>query len=236
MVDANPAGLPVCFRLSGYGLGNAIIFQSKFPPDGVKKMQSEAIFRLFFGIFILSFLCVRVYFHIIAKTFQERRISAKEGKWIPFLRLFTGIPGASVLLLWLIVPDFVAWSRISLSLWLRWLGVGLAPFVVWMLWRVHAALNKNFSPTLHLNADHRLVCEGPYRHVRHPMYTVLLLTGCVVFLISANGFVGLFTIPGMILMVLFRLPREEAMMVAKFGKKYKTYMRQTGLLVPRFLK
>ncbi len=33
---------------------------------------------------------------------------------------------------------------------------------------------------------------------------------------------------------LYRIPREEHMMLAKFGEDYRRYMPRTGRIIPRF--
>jgi protein-S-isoprenylcysteine O-methyltransferase Ste14 len=50
-------------------------------------------------------------------------------------------------------------------------GVGamLMTLAIWLFWRSHADLGRNWSPSLQLREGHELVTEGVYRYVRHPM-------------------------------------------------------------------
>jgi Isoprenylcysteine carboxyl methyltransferase (ICMT) family len=47
-------------------------------------------------------------------------------------------------------------------------GAALMTFAVWLFWRSHADLGRNWSPSLQLREGHELVTEGVYRYVRHP--------------------------------------------------------------------
>src|ERR1051326_7682955 len=39
---------------------------------------------------------------------------------------------------------------------------------IWLFWRSHADLGRNWSVTLEVRKDHQLVTSGVYRRIRHP--------------------------------------------------------------------
>jgi protein-S-isoprenylcysteine O-methyltransferase Ste14 len=102
-----------------------------------------------------------------------------------------------------------------------------------LFWRSHADLGDSWSVTLELNADHRLVTEGVYRHVRHPMYASFLVLGAGQALLVANWIAGLSGLASVTLLMALRLPREEAMMIERFGDQYRDYRRRVGAILPR---
>lgn len=102
-----------------------------------------------------------------------------------------------------------------------------------LFWRSHADLGRNWSVTLELNADHRLVTEGLYREVRHPMYASFLVLGVGQALLVANWIAGLSGLASVALLMAVRLPREEAMMIERFGDEYRDYRRRVGAVLPR---
>jgi len=104
---------------------------------------------------------------------------------------------------------------------------------LWLFWRSHADLGDSWSVTLELNAEHRLVTEGVYRHVRHPMYASFLVLGTGQALLVANWIAGLSGLAAVGLLMAVRLPREEAMMIDRFGQQYRDYCRRVGAIVPR---
>lgn len=112
-------------------------------------------------------------------------------------------------------------------------GVAMA-VGLWLFWRSHADLGESWSVTLELNTHHRLVTRGVYRRVRHPMYTSFFVLGVGQALLLSNWIAGFAGLAATLLLVVIRVPNEEAMMIEAFGDEYREYMRRTGGIVPRF--
>jgi len=130
-------------------------------------------------------------------------------------------------------PGLLAWATVELPEWLQWLGVLLGLASLPLIWWVQEALGSNFSTTLHVRSEHTLVTQGPYRWVRHPMYTVLYMVLLAVFLLTGNWLISGVFLVSMTMIVLFRLGNEEAVMLEKFGEDYRRYMQRTGRFLPR---
>ena len=113
------------------------------------------------------------------------------------------------------------------------LGVVAMAAGLWLFWRSHVDLGDNWSVTLEIDAKHRLVTRGVYRLVRHPMYTSFFVSGLGQALLLANWIAGPAALVAVAVLVLVRLPNEEAMMIEAFGDEYRDYMRRTGGVVPR---
>jgi len=101
-------------------------------------------------------------------------------------------------------------------------------FAVWA--RQH--LGRNWSGTVTIKDDHRLVRTGPYRFVRHPIYTGIL----VAFLGMAVG-AGTWTSAlacALAVVAFVRKSRlEEQFMIDQFGAQYEEYRSEVPALVPR---
>ena len=135
------------------------------------------------------------------------------------------------LLLWLLHPPIVGWARLPVSSGFRWLGLLLAvlgtSLAVWSLWH----LGRNVTPTSVTREDARLVRTGPYRWVRHPLYSSMVLTIPGLSLLSANALVlagGVATF----VTILVRLDVEERNLLEHFGEAYRRYMERTGRIFP----
>ena len=113
------------------------------------------------------------------------------------------------------------------------LGVVAMAAGLWLFWRSHVDLGDNWSVTLEIDAKHRLVTRGVYRLVRHPMYTSFFVSGIGQALLLANWVAGPAALVAVAVLVIVRLPNEEAMMIEAFGDEYRDYMRRTGGVVPR---
>ena len=131
------------------------------------------------------------------------------------------------------LSTFFDFANASLPSWLGWLGAGLLALATILLWKAHADLGKNWSPSIQILPEHRLVSEGIYRAIRHPIYAAVWLSVIAQALLLSNWIVGplgmLFFLP----VYVTRVPREEQMMLEQFGEEYRTYMQQTGRLLPR---
>ena len=107
------------------------------------------------------------------------------------------------------------------------LAVGL-----WLFNLSHADLGTNWSITLEVRERHRLVTEGIYRRVRHPMYLALLLYSLGQALVLPNWVAGPSYLVAFGLLFALRVGPEERMMREEFGKDYEAYMARTKRLIP----
>lgn len=122
-----------------------------------------------------------------------------------------------------------------LPVWVRWLGVcGMVACLPLSIW-IYRTLGVHFSTKLELQENHRLVTCGPYRFVRHPMYSVFFLCVISASLVSANLFVLATGSVTAALMVL-RIKKEEHMLLSYFGEAYRRYAERTGAIIPRLRK
>jgi protein-S-isoprenylcysteine O-methyltransferase Ste14 len=125
------------------------------------------------------------------------------------------------------------WADLPFPVWLRWTGVALTLLGFALLQWSQNTLGKNWSDRPRLLKEQSLVTNGPYRYVRHPIYTAFLLILGSTFLISANWMIGLTWIGMSALEVASRISYEESLMLESFGDQYRDYMKKTGSLFPR---
>ena len=113
-------------------------------------------------------------------------------------------------------------------------AAGIACFAggLWLFHRSHADLGTNWSITLELREGHRLVTQGVYARVRHPMYSSLFLYAAGQALCAPNWIAGPAYLAVMVPLVLMRLGPEEAMMRARFGAEWDAYAARTPRLIP----
>src|SRR5271163_2012814 len=103
---------------------------------------------------------------------------------------------------------------------------------IWLFYRSHADLGKNWSISLEIREDHQLVTSGVYRLIRHPMYSAIFLQALAQSLLLSNWIAGPPCLLAFLLMLAFRIDREEQMMLKKFGDTYADYMNRTNRLIP----
>lgn len=125
-------------------------------------------------------------------------------------------------------------AHISLHALVRWSGSLLGILGIVLLIATHRALGRNWSGQLEIADGHRLVVAGPYRRIRHPMYTAIFCTALAYSLLSANWIVAIANLAAVTLMYWARVADEEQMLIDQFGDEYRAYARRTGRLIPKF--
>jgi protein-S-isoprenylcysteine O-methyltransferase Ste14 len=103
-------------------------------------------------------------------------------------------------------------------------------FTVWA--RVH--LGRNWSGTVTIKEGHELITSGPYRFVRHPIYTGLLLafTGQA---IAVGQWRGVLAVALAMFSFWRKLRIEERWMREHFGSAYDAYSQRVSALIPFIL-
>jgi protein-S-isoprenylcysteine O-methyltransferase Ste14 len=124
-----------------------------------------------------------------------------------------------------LLPDTYAMALIGLLL--------IVAGVLFACWARYI-LGSNWSSEVQLKQDHELIERGPYRYVRHPIYTGILLAllGTVVLLGEWRALLGF-----AIMFVSFwrKLRLEEAWLSEHFGPAYGEYMQRVKALIPGVL-
>ncbi len=139
--------------------------------------------------------------------------------------------GFLVPLIWIASPAF---SFAEYPLRAGPLAAGSACFVVglWLFYGSHVDLGTNWSITLEVREQHRLVTRGVYRRIRHPMYTALFLYSVGQALVLPNWVAGPSYLVTFGILFACRVRAEERMMLEQFRDEYAAYMARTHRLVP----
>jgi protein-S-isoprenylcysteine O-methyltransferase Ste14 len=115
---------------------------------------------------------------------------------------------------------------------MAWLGAAVFLVSLWLFYRVHRELGRNWSDSLEVREQHALVTDGLYRYVRHPMYSAFFMWAVAQALLLPNWIAGPAGLVGFGTLFLFRVGREEQMMLDSFGDDYRAYMKRTARLIP----
>ena len=100
-------------------------------------------------------------------------------------------------------------------------------FAVWA--RVH--LGRYWSGYVTLKEGHRLIRTGPYGLTRHPIYTGFLagMLGSALAAGTVDALIGFVVV---LVAIVFKLRREEALLTREFGDEYVRFRREVPALVP----
>ena len=181
-------------------------------------------------IFIISFCCWLIFEVWVFSRDHRTRKSNLQGLNIRFFALIAIIIGIVIAFN---MPVIVPVSSIrnhftvffTLGITFIWIGI------FFRYWAIRT-LGKFFRTRLVIQNDHELITKGPYKYLRNPSYTGVLITfigfgfgvanwlSIVVFIA-----VGLFT-------YIWRIRVEEQMLSKQFGKAYEDYKKRTWALIP----
>jgi protein-S-isoprenylcysteine O-methyltransferase Ste14 len=196
--------------------------------------MNENIFRILAAVTLFTGMGISIYFRRKADKDTGEQISRKvDGTTMMTMIRIGG------LLLWfspfvyLINPQWMAWSKLGLSDWVRWLGVGIGVLCVLGIYWLFSSIGSGITPTSATRTEHKLVTNGIYRYIRHPLYTFGASMFVAFGMMADSWFIAALGILTFILMVI-RTPKEEANLIEKFGDEYREYMKSTGQFFPKF--
>lgn len=195
--------------------------------------MNENIFRFLAAVILFTGIGISSYFRRKADRETGEKISRKvDGTLLMTIIKVFGLVLWLTPLVYLINPAWMAWSRIGLPDWVRWLGVVIGFLCATMVYWLFSSIGSGISPTSATRKQHSLVTSGPYRWVRHPLYTVGSSLFIAFGMMADNWFIAALGILAFIAMA-SRTPKEEANLIEKFGDEYREYMKQTGRYLPK---
>jgi protein-S-isoprenylcysteine O-methyltransferase Ste14 len=149
------------------------------------------------------------------------------------LRLGISLSGLGLIPLLYVATGFPAFANRPFIPALAWLGAVLAIAALVMFRLTHKALGRYWSVSLQMREGHKLISEGVYARIRHPMYSAFWLWALAQALLLPNWIAGLSGIIGFGTLYALRVGPEEEMLLREFGDDYRHYMARTGRLWPK---
>jgi protein-S-isoprenylcysteine O-methyltransferase Ste14 len=187
---------------------------------------------LLLSVLIITFLIWRVMEAIVEirqrKSFRAGAQRQDKGSWVVLV-------GTIVLgfILWALLPnDVPAAAIMSASVFLFWVGIALVYAGLALRLYAITVLGRYFTTSVAVAANQQVVEDGPYRLIRHPSYTGLLIISLGFGLSSANWLSLLALIGCVLIGISYRIYVEEHVLKAQLGQRYQEYMRRTKRLIP----
>jgi protein-S-isoprenylcysteine O-methyltransferase Ste14 len=199
-----------------------LVVRGHIPPAVLAYLRVPVGMRLSLVLWILF----SVYWSIASKDRAATKTS--ESKWSRQLHLF--LVNVALLLLILSVPGL---TRRFLPAGRTLVAAGLAiqgAFILLAVW-ARRRLGSNWSGEVRIAAGHELVRSGPYRFIRHPIYTAVLGMYCGTALVSGEIH-ALFALVLVTLAYWRKARLEDRALAATFGADHESYRRHTWAMVP----
>ena len=194
-------------------------------------MGNEAIFHFLFLLSGIAMVAIRSFYQ--SKVLPEGlRTTAVGRSW----RLIPGAIAAATTLVfglaYIFLPGAFPWSYAHFPDWLRWIGAFMLLGGILLLAAAHHHLGISFHSLVVQKSGQALVDTGPYRTVRHPIYTAFMLNYIGGGLLASSLVLTFIPGPLYALFVALRIAEEEGAMLEKFGQRYQDYVAMTGRFVP----
>lgn len=190
------------------------------------------------GVFLLGLSAARYYYSLLAGAHASDQ-SRLEVNWARHVPAYVTSTVWTIYAAWLTIEPIrpVTWDRWPLdhsaSDWFGWLAVPLLGIALWLFWYSHHTIGRYWSIGVELKKSHRLVTSGPYRYLRHPLYTALFL-GYLGTLFALQSWMLAAWFPVFVASYVLFASDEENVMERGFGEAYRVYCRQTGRFLPRW--
>ena len=195
--------------------------------------MNENIFRVLAALILFTGMGISGYFRRKADRESGEKISRKvDGTVMMTIIRIGGLVLWLSPLAYLINPGWMAWSKVGLPDWVRWLGVGIGVFNTFGIYWLFSSIGTGITPTSATRTEHKLVTNGIYKYIRHPLYTFGSSMFISFGMMADNWFIAVLGIFTFILMAI-RTPKEEANLIEKFGDEYRDYMKRTGRFLPK---
>jgi protein-S-isoprenylcysteine O-methyltransferase Ste14 len=195
----------------------------------------ETGWRVALGVMMVGAACIGVPHRLRADRAGGKVSRRVDPRWFWWLMALAGPPLAGTCIAFLIDPRWVEFGRVALPPAVRLLGVPAALAGLGLFGWMFRHLGLNVTPTSMPRATARLVTSGPYRWLRHPMYSAALLLVIAATLFTSNGVVALGGL-AMFALLAVRSRIEERRLIEKFGDAYRDYQRRTGRFLPRLIR
>lgn len=185
--------------------------------------------KLAWGIGVVGWFVIRYPHQRRSARTPKARISDR-----PREALLMAISTAGLFLIPLtwIVTGWPRFANYAFNPWQAALGVAVFALSLRLFRLTHKQLGRQWSVTLEVREQHKLVSDGVYRLVRHPMYSAFWLWALAQALLLPNFVAGFAGIAGFGTLFFARAGREERLMIETFGDDYRAYMARTKRVIP----
>lgn len=193
--------------------------------------MTQTIAAIIWAIGLVAWAAIRYPYQRHARRI---RVVSDSRSLIDRLALAAATAGLAVIPIIYLSTGFPAFANYVFRPWMGWVGLVMELGFLLLFHATHRQLGRNWSVSLEIRDNHKLVTDDLYRFVRHPMYSSFWLWAIAQPFLLPNWFAGLAGLAGVAIFYFARVGKEEEMMRAAFGKEYEAYAARTGRVVPLF--
>ena len=180
-------------------------------------------------ILVVGWYAIRYPFERRARKTRTEKSARNASEWVRMSISGAGLGIVPIVYLATGWPTFASYSPSSVQI-----GFGLVTALAawWMFRATHLALGRFWSVSLDIRDGHKLVTDGIYAKLRHPMYSAFWMMALAQALLLPNWIAGLSGLVGFAYLFFLRIGPEEKMMEDTFGADYARYRGETDRIIP----
>lgn len=173
----------------------------------------------------IGWIIFSLYWEVAAKkSAQAQNAESKTSR-----RFHVVLTNAAILL---VMAPIIGWGRfLPMSLGVMKMGLVIEALGLFVAIWARRCLGRNWSGEISIKVEHEIIRSGPYRWLRHPIYTGLLL----MYVGSAFVTGGWLATAGVVIAIAAywrKIRLEEQNLIDAFGAKYEAYRHETWSVVP----
>lgn len=184
--------------------------------------------------FITGMWMIFIAFLFIPALLEDSPVERRSSKYLVRLFVFLVFAIIIIIILSRYEHDALILRVVPDTLWSGMTGVILTAIGLWFsIWaRIH--LGRFWSSMVMIKEGHQLVVTGPYRFVRNPMYTGILVAS-VGAAIAIGELLAFIAVGIGVIGVFMKIRAEEEILLEKFGEKYLQYRSKVKVIIPFIL-
>jgi protein-S-isoprenylcysteine O-methyltransferase Ste14 len=197
-------------------------------------MSDDRLFRILAAVTVAAMIGTSIYYRHRADRKGGRVSRQEEPAWVRRGLSLSGLMGFAGLLAYFAFPSALEPTMVGVPSALRWVGVVLALASALVTVWIFRTLGTNVTRTVVAREGATLVTTGPYRYVRHPLYTNGALAFTALSLVTRSWWFAAFAAAGLLLLAI-RTRQEDSNLEARFGDAWRRYAARTGRFFPRLV-
>ncbi len=196
-------------------------------------MNVESVFKILFLLIFIPFILFWFRKFLKSGVKRESFYTIYEGFIWAFLFRFLQTSSFISIIIYIFAPQVLNWFKLSIPLYIRFSGFPVGLISLYFMFSAFRSIGKNYFASLNIKEGHKLITDGIYSWVRHPLYVIFCTIWICFFLLSSNLLIGITGVLSYIVIFIKRVPKEEQLLESVFNDEYRDYTQNTGKIFPR---
>lgn len=184
-------------------------------------------------IYMFTISVISYYFYESESSYKKRKSNTISIKAFKYVSEFIYISSILVSVNSILIDNFLN-LEFHNNINIMYLGISLSAFSIGLFISAKITLGNNYSPCFDQKKPYKIIDQGLYKYIRHPIYTsniLLVLSICII----SGSYLVFFNLLLITIFYILSAFREERYLIRNFSY-YKRYSDKTGMFIPKYKK